>query len=80
MGGKEAALAPNYAAATFNLVAKAAGAEAGDWLSRAAARRGLADPQALAAEAAAVRTRDQLMASADSLYQWRLAMATGDDA
>jgi len=80
MGGKEAALAPNYAAATFNLVAKAAGAEAGDWLSRAAARRGLADPQALAAEAAAVRTRDQLMDSADSLYQWRLAMATGDDA
>lgn len=82
MGGKEAALAPDYAATTFNLVAKAGGVavsaapgpETADWLSRAAEQRGLADPQALAAQAAAVRTRDQLMAAAESLYQWRVEM------
>lgn len=82
MGRKEAALAPDYAATTFNLVAKAGGIaapaglgpEATERLARAAERRGLADPQALAAEAAAVRTRDELTTVADKLYQWRLEM------
>ncbi|CAN7631311.1 hypothetical protein LJR225_004862 [Phenylobacterium sp. LjRoot225] len=82
MGGKEAALAPDYAAVTFNLVAKAGGIaapaaggpETAAWLARAAEQRGLTDPQALAADAGAVRTRDELMAVADSLYQWRLEM------
>ena len=79
MGRKEAALAPAYAAATFGLVAKAGGAvgtglQEIDWLARAAERRGLTDPQTLAAEAAAVRTPDELMAAAGKLYQWRLEM------
>jgi len=79
MGGKEAALAPAYAAATFGMVAKAGGVvgtgpQEIDWLARAAERRGLTDPQTLAAEAAAVRTPDELMAAAGKLYQWRLEM------
>ena len=80
MGGKEAALAPAYAASTFSQVARAggapvvAGAQETDWLARAAERRGLADPRELAAAAAAVRTRDELMALAGHLYQWRLEM------
>jgi len=90
MGGKEAALAPDYATTSFNLVAKAGGVaalaapsapgpELMDWLSRAAGRRGLADPQALAAQAAAVKTRDELMAAADKLYEWRLEMTRERD-
>jgi hypothetical protein len=82
MGGKEAALAPDYAATTFGLVAKAGGAPVAagagpqeiDWLARAAERRCLADPQTLAAEAAAVRTHEQLLAVAGKLYQWRREM------
>jgi hypothetical protein len=85
MGGKEAALAPAYAATTFGLVAKAVGAPATagpdeiDWLARAAERRGLTDPQTLAAEAATVRTHEQLLAVAGKLYQWRLEMTRERD-
>lgn len=86
MGGKEAALAPAYAANTFALVAGTGGAPAtaaGDeqtaWLALAAARRGLAEPQSLADEAAGVRTREALMDAAGKLYQWRLEMTRERD-
>jgi hypothetical protein len=87
MGGKEAALAPAYARTTFGLVATAGGApaaaDAGDeqveWLARAAARRGLAAPQALGDEAERVRTRAALMETAGKLYQWRLEMTREGD-
>jgi hypothetical protein len=90
MGGKEAALASAYATTSFNLVAKAGGVaavvssvargpETVDWLARTAERRGLAVPQALAAEATAVKTRDELMAAADKLYEWRLEMTRERD-
>lgn len=85
MGGKEAAFAPAYARTTFGLVARAVAAAATneegrtEWLSRAAARRGLADPRALAEEAAGVRTREALMAVAGRLYQWRLEMTREGD-
>jgi len=86
MGGKEAALAPAYAAETFGLVARAGGAPAAvageaqtEWLARAAARRGLADPRALAQEAAGVRSRQALMDAAGKLYQWRGEMTREGD-
>lgn len=80
--GKEAALAPEYAAATRRLVAEQAGATAfgraaeGDasWLAAAAARRGLADPNSLDAAAAAVRKPAELIGVARRLYEWRLEM------
>lgn len=86
IGGKEAALAPAYAAETFSLVARAGGAPAAlageaqtEWLALAAARRGLADPRALAQEAAAVRSRQALMDLAGKLYQWRGEMTREGD-
>lgn len=80
--GKEAALAPEYAALTRQLVAESAGAAAlgqapaqsSTWLARAAERRGLADPDALSAEAATVRKPRELTALARKLYEWRLEM------
>jgi len=80
--GKEAALAPDYAAVTRQLVAESAGAagpghadaESSAWLARAAERRGLAHPDALSAEAAAVRKPHELMTLARKLYEWRLEM------
>jgi hypothetical protein len=82
MARKEAALAPDYAATTFSLVALAGGAaaagglegEEAEWLARAAERRGLETPDTLAAEAGRARTRDELMAVAEKLYRWRLEM------
>ena len=80
--GKEAALAPEYAALTRRLVAEGAGAaglgqadaESSSWLARAAERRALADPNALSAEAATVKTPRELMTLARKLYDWRLEM------
>ncbi len=82
MARKEPALGGDYAEAALALVAQAGGAaqpgnvnEAdADWLARAAERRGLEDPRALAAEAARARTRDDLMAAARKLYRWRVEM------
>jgi hypothetical protein len=87
MGRKEASLAPAYAADTFALAAAAVGAGVAgggtavdlDRLARAAEQRGLASPQALAAAAAAARTRDQLMAVAADFHRWRLEMTRGRD-
>jgi hypothetical protein len=74
---KEPALAPDYLRLTEALVAEAAGGAAGqdrEWLIRLAQRRGLATPEDFDAEAADVRTRDQLTAFAGRLYQWRQEM------
>jgi hypothetical protein len=74
---KEPALAPDYLQLTEALVAEGAGGgagQSGDWLSRLARRRGLPSPEDLSAEAAQVRTRDQLTAFAGRLYQWRQEM------
>jgi hypothetical protein len=83
MARKESALASAYAETTLSLVARAGGAAApglltadeAEWLARAAERRGLEDPRALAEQAAQARGRDELMAAARKLYRWRLEMA-----
>lgn len=69
---KEHELAPAYAALTRALVTRAAGAHGGaDRLEELARRRGQPEPAQLAAEAEAARTRDDLMAVATKLYEWR---------
>jgi len=72
MARKEHELAPAYAALTQGLVARAAGghAEPG-WLDELARRRGAAAPGELAAEAEQATTRDDLLAVARRLYEWR---------
>ncbi len=70
---KEHELAPAYAALTRAAVMRRAGghnAEEG-WLEELAARRGAAAPGELAAEAEAAATRDDLLATARKLYEWR---------
>ena len=72
MARKEHELAPAYAALTQSLVARAAGAHAEQgWLDELARRRGVAAPGELAAEAEQARTRDDLLAVARKLYDWR---------
>jgi hypothetical protein len=83
MAKKEPALGAAYAESTLDAALKAsggghlAGEHAGEWLARAAARRGLADPRDLATEAARVKTNDELTAVAGKLHRWRLEM-TGE--
>ena len=73
MARKEHELAPAYADLTRSLVARAAGGHAAQqhWLDDLAARRGATAPGDLAAEAEKARTRDDLMAVARKLYDWR---------
>jgi len=83
MAKKEPALGAAYAESTLDAALKAsggahlAGEHADEWLARAAARRGLDDPRDLAAEAARVKTNDELIAVAAKLHRWRLEM-TGE--
>jgi hypothetical protein len=70
---KEHELAADYAALTRSVVLRGAGghaAEAG-WLDELAARRGVAAPGDLTAEADAAASRDDLLAVARKLYEWR---------
>ena len=71
MARKEHEFAPAYAALTNALVARAAGHTGGQWLDELARRRGAASPDDLAAEAATAKTRDDLMAIARKLHDWR---------
>ena len=68
---KEPELAPAYAAVVRGLVLRAAGAHGEAWLDELARRRGQSAPAELAAEAETARTRDDLMAVARKLYEWR---------
>lgn len=80
MAGKEAELAPAYAALTEAAVARAAGgdrvgADPGRWLDRMArARRTTDEREVLAAEAGRAKTSGDLKAVAAKLYQWRREM------
>jgi hypothetical protein len=79
MAGREAELAPAYAALTKALVGKVAGggerAAVGRdnelWLADLSRRAGAADPAALMAQADRAKTRDDLLTVGRSLYQWR---------
>lgn len=73
MARKEHELAPAYAALTRSLVARAAGGHTAEehWLDDLARRRGMTAPSELAAEAETAKTRDDLMAVAKKLYDWR---------
>jgi hypothetical protein len=72
MAKKEHELAPAYAQLSQALVVKAGGGHAPEgWLRGLARRRGVADPEALAAEAEQAKTRDDLLAVAHKLYEWR---------
>jgi hypothetical protein len=72
MARKEHELAPAYAALTTALVARDAGGRADpDWIADLARRRGAADPAELAAEAEKTKTRDDLLAVARKLHDWR---------
>ena len=68
---KEHEFAPAYAALTSSLVARAAGHADGQWLDDLARRRGAATPDDLAAEAGKAKTRDDLLAIARKLHDWR---------
>lgn len=68
---KSPEFAPDYAALTNTLVARAAGHADEQWLDELARRRGVAAPETLAAEAADAKTRDDLLAIARKLYDWR---------
>jgi hypothetical protein len=73
MARREHELAPAYAALMQSLVARGAGGHAQQegWLDDLAARRGAAPPGQLAAEAQGTKTRDDLLAMARKLYDWR---------
>jgi hypothetical protein len=72
MARKEAELAPAYAALTRALVLKAGGGHMQEhWLEDLAARRGAAAPGELAAEAETAKTREDLLAVAKKLFDWR---------
>ena len=70
---REHELAPAYAALIRALVTRAAGGHAAQehWLDHLAARRGATPPGELAAEADKAATRDDLLAVARKLYDWR---------
>jgi len=70
---REHELAPAYAALIRALVTRAAGGHAAEehWLDHLAARRGATPPGELAAEADKAATRDDLLAIARKLYDWR---------
>lgn len=73
MARKEHELAPAYADLTRALVARAAGGHTAQehWLDDLARRRGVTPPSELAAEAETAKTRDELLAVARRLYDWR---------
>jgi hypothetical protein len=72
MAKKEHELAPAYAQLSQALVVNAAGGHAPEgWLDDLARRRGAAAPGELAAEAEQAKTRDDLVAVAQKLYEWR---------
>lgn len=71
MARKEHEFAPAYALLTNALVTRGAGHTDGQWLDELARRRGLAAPDDLAAEAARAKTRDDLLAVARKLHDWR---------
>lgn len=70
---REHELAGAYAALIRALVVRAAGGHAAEehWLDHLAARRGVTSPGELAAEAETAATRDDLLAVARKLYDWR---------
>lgn len=76
MARREHELAPAYAAVTRALVTRAAGGHTAEehWLEHLAARRGVASPGDLAAEAEQARNRDDLLSVARKLYDWRREM------
>lgn len=68
---KEHELAPAYAELVRGRILRASGAHAQpDWLEELARRRGLTPPAALAAEAEAAATRDDLLAVATKIHEW----------
>lgn len=73
MARKEHELAPAYAALTRAQVMRAAGAHVTEegWLDELAHRRGAAALGALTAEAEKARNRDDLLAVARKLHEWR---------
>ncbi|WP_337186790.1 hypothetical protein [Phenylobacterium sp.] len=70
---KEAEFAPAYAAVVRRLVTRAGGGHAAQehWLDDLARRRGLASPDEMAAEAQGAKSRDDLLAVARKLYDWK---------
>ncbi len=81
MAGREAELAPAYAALTKDLIARRAGGamrQPGEdlerWLADLARLRAAAPPAELTAEAARATTRESLLAVGRRLYAWRLEM------
>jgi hypothetical protein len=77
MARKEAALAPQYVELAKSQVARAGGADPLNpdaWLAALARRRGLEEPEALAAEAARAKSRDDALAIGRKLYRWRREM------
>jgi hypothetical protein len=82
MAGREAELAPAYAALTAEQIAKAAGgdragahADRDAWFDRIARLKGVKASRAdLVAEAANATTRNDLLAVARKLYQWKSEM------
>jgi hypothetical protein len=72
MARKEHELAPAYAALTRAQIVRQSGAHTEEgWLDELARRRGAASPAELAAEAQAAKSRDDLLAVAQKIYEWR---------
>jgi hypothetical protein len=80
MAGREAELAPAYAALTKSLIGQRAGGRTGGgedtdhWLAELARLRGAALPGELTAQAGRAQSRDDLLAFGRRLYSWRLEM------
>ncbi|WP_334160947.1 DUF4350 domain-containing protein [Phenylobacterium sp.] len=76
MAGREPEMAADYVALIKSLIARAAGAERADeaWLEELARLRGAVPPAEIAAEAGRAKTRDELLAAARKLHDWRLEM------
>lgn len=76
MARREPEMAADYVALTKSLIARAAGSDRADeaWLEELARLRGAAPPADLAAEAGRAKTRDELLAAARKLHDWRLEM------
>ena len=76
MARRDAELAPAFAALSWYLVARSAGAargaDADRWLADLARRREAEAPETLTAAAQRARTRDDLLAIGRKLYAWRL--------
>jgi len=72
MARKEHELAPAYAALIRARVVRQSGAHTEEgWLDELARRRGAMAPSDLAAEAEAAKSRDDLLAVAQKIYEWR---------